>query len=160
MHSTIIGIDTGFATTGWAIARKNHEFKNNIELVDFGCVETSKTRSDSLRLLDLYKELGEIIEKYKPDIMAIESLFFFKNQKTVIKVAQARGVILLAASNSNLPVYDYTPLQVKTSVTGYGRAEKSQVQRMVQMIYGLKELPKPDDAADAIAVATCHINTF
>ncbi len=155
----VLGIDTGFAIAGWSIVDKDPMKKNGINLVEYGAILTESELDITDRLLHIFKSVDQIIKEYKPTDMAIESLFFFKNQKTVMNVSQARGVILLAAKMNNLNIYDYTPLQVKTSVTGYGRAEKKQMQKMVQMIFGLKEIPKPDDAADAIAVAFCHIST-
>lgn len=152
----VLSIDTGSAIVGWAIV---DDLGNKLKQIDYGAVTTEKGVDMSLRLKKIYKDLDEIIKKYNPTEAAIESLFYFKNQKTVITVAQARGVIILAAANNNLPVFDYTPLQVKSAVTGYGRAEKKQVQFMVTKIFNLKEIPKPDDVADALAVGVCHLNT-
>lgn len=152
----VLGIDCGTAIVGWAIVEK---LGSKFEQKGFGVVTTEKGNDMYLRLKKIYAELLEIIQKYEPSEMAVEDLFYFKNQKTVISVGQARGVIMLAGANSGLPVFDYTPLQVKSAVTGYGRAEKSQVQQMIQRIFNLKELPKPDDAADALAIAICHLNT-
>ncbi|GAB4284779.1 MAG: crossover junction endodeoxyribonuclease RuvC [Candidatus Dojkabacteria bacterium] len=159
-NSIVLGIDTGLAIMGWSVVQKKSGSFNNLNLMGYGSVTTDSKLSNALRLKAIYDATIELIEKFKPRVMAIESLFYFKNQKTVIKVSQARGVILLAAAEKGLLIYDYTPLQVKTSVTGYGRADKKQVQKMITRIYGLKEDPKPDDVADAIAVATCHIHTF
>lgn len=156
----ILGLDVGFAITGWAILDRTQPLVNNTaRLLDYGAIQTSKELPMQNRLEQIYTELQAIFKKYKPDAMAIESLFYFKNQKTVIGVGQARGVMLLVASLHKVPVFDYTPLQVKTAVTGYGRADKKQIQKMVSLIYKLTEAPKPDDVADAIAVATCHANT-
>jgi crossover junction endodeoxyribonuclease RuvC len=155
----ILGIDVGIATTGWSVIQKLETSKIP-KLIACGAIITKPDRSPEERLKSIYTNLNQIILDYKPGVCAVESLFFFKNQKTVIGVGQARGVILLAASMANLEVYNYTPLQVKISVSGYGRAEKKQVQKMVQNIYALKEIPKPDDIADAIAVATCHLYSF
>lgn len=155
----ILGIDVGFAITGWSIIEKEKSYKNGMNLVDYGAIITEPKQEISLRLKQIYEGVVEVIKKYKPDIMAVESIFFFKNQKTVIDVSQARGVILLAGEQSNLEIKKYTPLQVKTSVTSYGRADKSQVQKMVKMIFSLEEIPKPDDVADAIAVAVCECST-
>ena len=123
-------------------------------------VYTNKEDSLSLRLEQVYFRVESLINLYKPDHMAIEELFFFKNQKTIISVAQARGVIILKAQLSGIDIYNYTPLQVKTGITGYGRATKKQVQEMTKVILKLNEIPKPDDAADAIAIAINHINTI
>ncbi len=148
----ILGIDPGTAILGYGIIEATG---NKLKLIKFGCFNTEKSMSDPARLKSLYGELIKLIKKYRPAAMAIERLFFFKNAKTVISVAQARGIILLAAENMSLPIYEFTPLEVKQAVTGYGRAEKQQIQKMVKMILGLKETPKPDDAADAVAIAIC-----
>ena len=145
----ILGIDPGTAATGFGIVKKSNELSS----IAFGCIETSRNSSTAQRLDKLHNELNKLIKKYKPNIMAIEEIFFFKNLKTVIKVSEARGVCLLAASQSRIPVKECTPLQVKQAVTTYGRAEKKQMQEMVKILLNLKEIPKPDDAADALAVA-------
>ena len=152
----VLGIDPGTATTGWAIiSEKNGEFSAEA----YGCIETKKGRSDEERILEIAKDLEKIISKYKPQEAAIEKLFFFKNQKTIIEVAQSRGALLLTLSQNKVKIASYTPLQVKQALTGYGRAEKKQVQLMTQSILRLKCLPKPDDTADAIAIAICHLNS-
>jgi len=156
----VLGIDPGTAITGWAIVENGANVKNSVKCVSYGVVRTPAGLDMPLRLKDIYAELMEIIEEFHPESAAIEELFFFKNQKTVIKVGQARGVAILAAVNSGLQIFDYTPLQIKQAVTGYGRAEKKQVQEMVKLITNLKEIPKPDDAADAIAVGICHLNSI
>lgn len=152
----ILGIDPGTATTGYGLIKK----EKALELVDYGCIKTSKNLSSPERLKELYNQLDNLIKKYKPDIVAVEDIFFFKNLKTVIKVSEARGVILLAASRLNIPVVEYTPLQVKQAVVGYGRAEKMQVQKMVKVLLNLKEAPKSDDAADALAIAICCVHSI
>ena len=153
----VLGIDPGTAIVGYSII----DYKNNkIQLIDYGCIYTNKEDSLSLRLEQVYLRVEILINLYKPDHMAIEELFFFKNQKTIISVAQSRGVIILKAQLSGLDIYNYTPLQVKTGITGYGRANKKQVQEMTKIILKLSEIPKPDDAADAIAIAINHINTI
>lgn len=153
----VLGIDPGTAIVGYSII----DCKNNkIQLIDYGCIYTNKEDSLSLRLEQVYLRVESLINLYKPDHMAIEELFFFKNQKTIISVAQSRGVIILKAQLSGLDIYNYTPLQVKTGITGYGRANKKQVQEMTKIILKLSEIPKPDDAADAIAIAINHINTI
>lgn len=154
-----LGIDVGTAITGWAIVEHGAQNRSSFKVHDYGVIITDSKLPMPSRLKIIYDDLCEIIEKFKPDEMAVEDLFFFKNQKTVIKVGQARGVIILSGVNNNLEVYDYTPLQVKQSVSGYGRADKKQVQNMVKMILKLSEIPKPDDAADALAVAICHLNS-
>lgn len=156
----IMGIDVGFAINGWSIIDKSSEYKNGMKLVDFGVITTEVDNLIENRLMKVYDDLDNLIKRYTPDIMAVENLFFFKNQKTVINVAQVRGIILLAGVKNGVKLFGYTPLQVKTSVTGYGKADKKQVQKMVKMIFGLKEVPKPDDAADAVAVGLCHINSM
>ena len=148
----ILGIDPGTATTGFGIIESQ---KNKLKVLGFGCIETDKNLDMPERLNLIAKELKNIIKKYKPQIMAVEELFFFKNSKTVITVGQARGVILFVGKDQGLKICEYTPLQVKQAVVGYGRAEKRQVQQMVKSILGLDEVPKPDDAADALAVAVC-----
>ena len=153
----VLGIDPGTAIVGYSII----DYKNNkIQLIDYGCIYTNKEDSLSLRLEQVYLRVESLINLYKPDHMAIEELFFFKNQKTIISVAQSRGVIILKAQLSGLDIYNYTPLQVKTGITGYGRANKKQVQEMTKIILKLSEIPKPDDAAYAIAIAINHINTI
>ena len=157
----ILGVDPGTAITGYGIIKiKNQKskIKNNgkdLELIDYGCIITKPNIDTSGRLLDLFKRLKRIIKKYKPDMMAVEDIFFFKNLKTAIKVSQARGVILLIGEQAKLSIFEYTPLQVKQSVVGYGRAEKRQVQKMVKILLKLKDIPKSDDAADALAIAIC-----
>ncbi|MEO6728463.1 MAG: crossover junction endodeoxyribonuclease RuvC [Candidatus Dojkabacteria bacterium] len=153
----VFGIDVGFAICGWSIVDKTD--KGELKLIDYGAITTHKDEEIAYRLMTVFKGLEEIIERYSPTSMSVEDLFFFKNQKTIIKVGMVRGVILLAGEKYGLPIYNYTPLQVKTAVTGYGRADKLQVQKMVKLIFKLKDIPKPDDAADAIAVAVCHINS-
>lgn len=151
----VLGIDPGTAIVGFSIL----DFENNrFNVIDYGCIYTDKDMPMEDRLCKIYSELTEIIKKYSPSEMAIEELFYFKNNKTVISVGQARGVIVLCGRQNNLVINHYTPLQVKTGITGYGKAEKKQIQLMVQRILGLSEIPKPDDAADALAIAITHIN--
>ena len=153
----ILGIDPGTASTGFGLIEKN---KSNLRLLKYGCIKTSVKLSTAERLNKLHKELGSLIKKSKPDITAVEDIFFFKNLKTAIKVSQARGVILLTIAKAKIPVNEYTPLQIKQAVACYGRAEKVQVQKMVKYLLNLKEIPKPDDAADALAVAICCAHTI
>ena len=152
----ILGIDPGFARVGWAIVENE---KQNPTSSKFGCIETSKNTESQERLVDVYKQILEIIKKYKPDVMAIEELFFTNNAKTAFKVGEARGVIILSAAMQKIPVFSYTPLQVKIAVTGYGQADKAQVGRMIKAILKLKEMPKLDDTVDAIAVGLTHAFT-
>lgn len=148
----ILGIDPGTVAIGLGLI----EYKNKkATLVAFDCLTTNPEETTAQRLDDLHQKLTKFIKKHRPEIITVEDLFFFKNTKTVIKVSQARGVILLAASQQKITVYEYTPLQIKQALTGYGRAEKKQVQHMVKAVLGLKEIPEPDDAADALAAAIC-----
>ena len=153
----IIGIDPGTATTGWAIIEQTGD---RILPLAYGHISTAKEDSDDSRILEVSCNLDELIKKYQPEEAAIESLFFFKNQKTVIQVAQSRGAILLTLRQNSIRIASYTPLQVKQALTGYGRAEKKQMQQMVKNILHLNEIPKPDDVADALAVAVCHANSL
>lgn len=149
----IMGIDPGFAITGYGIVKYEG---NKFSVIDYGAVTTKPSTEFSQRLLILNQSLEELITKYNPDAVAVEELFFNKNIKTAIAAAHGRGVALLAAARMGIDVFEYTPLQVKQSVVGYGRAEKSQVQQMVKAILNLPGIPKPDDVADALAVAICH----
>jgi len=146
----ILGIDPGFARCGYGLINKQN---NSYSLIEFGCITTSSTQSNSQRLNTLKIELDGIIKKHKPDIVGVEQLFYFNNQKTVIQVAQARGVILLALEEAGIKLKELTPLQIKMGLTGYGKADKAQIQKMVKMLLKLVQIPKPDDAADALAIA-------
>ena len=151
----ILGIDPGYAITGYAIFNVDSQTKS-ISLIDYGCILTSSKDIFSKRLLVIYKGIKGIIEKYRPDKMAIENIYFAKNVKTAIKVSEARGVIMLAAAIEKIDIFGFTPLQVKQALTGYGRATKNQIQQMVKNVLKLKDIPRPDDAADALAIAiTC-----
>lgn len=152
----ILGIDPGFAITGFSII---DYIGNKFKLITSGAVETKAGTSFPLRLTTIYDELSLIINEYKPDNMAVEELFFNQNVKTAINVAQARGVVLVLGCKSDIPTFEYTPLQVKQAVCGYGRAEKKQVQKMVQTILNVSELPKLDDITDSMAVAICHAHS-
>lgn len=149
----VIGIDPGVATTGWAIVDFNGQIGNEIEVVKYGVISTPKLDSLSKRLAEIKKDLDELIKTYKPELSGIEKLIFYNNAKTAIAVGEARGVILLALEEAGIAILECTPPQVKNSVTGYGKAEKKQVQENIKLICGLDEIPKPDDAADAIAIA-------
>lgn len=152
----IIGIDPGYAIVGIGVV----EYKGNkFRPIEYTAITTPAGMNTVDRLKKIYDEMAMLIDKHKPDAMAIEELFFNSNQKTAINVAQARGVILIAAANKGVPVREYTPLQVKQSVTGYGRADKKQIQEMVKLILHLNVIPKPDDAADALALAICHAHS-
>jgi len=146
----ILGIDPGFGRIGWGVIEKHG---SDWRAVDYGCIETSAKLKFVDRLAQLHREVVDLIKKHKPGLMAVEELFFFKNVTTAIQVGQARGVILLAAVNNGVPVDEYTPLQIKQAMTGYGRAEKGQMQKLVAMLLGIKVKIKSDDAADALAVA-------
>ncbi len=153
----VLGVDPGFGRIGFAVVEKNN---NDLNLISCGCIETP-SKSNFLKRLDfLNKSLKKIIIKYQPDISAVEELFFYKNLKTAIQVGQARGVILLTLQQANLKILEFTPLQVKQSLTGYGRAEKQQIQYMVSLILKLGQKRLQDDAADAIAVALTAINSL
>lgn len=149
----ILGIDPGYAIVGFGVLDYD---RSKFTPVEYGAIFTEAHTDFNGRLKSIFTDMQYIIEKYRPDCMAIEKLYFTSNQKTAIDVAQARGVINLAASLADVPVYEYTPLQVKQSVVGYGKAEKKQVMDMVKRILKLAEVPKPDDTADAIAIAICH----
>ena len=152
----ILGIDPGIAIVGWGIIE--HNLSKSVPIA-YGAIRTEANTPTEDRIFAVFSELEAIIEKYRPDAFAIEELFWNTNQKTGIIVAEARGAILLAARKHGLSVNEYTPLQVKQAVVGYGRAEKTQVISMVTMLLGLKKPPSPDDTADALAVAICHAHT-
>ncbi|ACZ08463.1 Crossover junction endodeoxyribonuclease RuvC [Sebaldella termitidis] len=152
----VLGVDPGTAIVGYSVIEY---VKSKYRILDYGCVYTDKDEDMPVRLEKIYDGLDGIIKIWKPQDMAIEELFFFKNQKTVIKVGQARGVITLCGQKNCLDLYSYTPLQVKMGIAGYGRADKKQIQEMVKVILGMDEIPKPDDAADALAIAITHINS-
>ena len=153
----ILGIDPGFAIVGYGVV----EYKNNkFKVLGYGAITTDADMPMFERFLAIHNDLKQIIDKYKPEFMAIEELFFNSNQKTAINVAQARGVLLLAALQNGVEVYEYTPLQVKQAVAGYGRADKNQVQQMVKVLLNLEKVPKPDDTADALAIAICHGHSY
>ena len=149
----ILGIDPGFAITGYGVIRYE---KNKLQLLEYGVVSTKKEIPFTERLMAIDAKIRKLCEIYKPDCCAIEELFFNNNAKTAIAAAQGRGIAVGAVASMGIPVYEYTPLQVKQAVVGYGRAEKKQIQQMVKMIMHMNEIPKPDDAADAIAIAICH----
>lgn len=153
----ILGIDPGFAIVGVGVI----EYKGNkFRVIDYFAITTKAHTLIEERIKSIYDGITEAIQKYKPDFVAVEELFFNNNAKTAIQVGQARGVILLSAVNENVPVYEYTPLQVKQAVVGYGRADKVQVQQMIRAILNLPEVPKPDDVADALAIAVCHAHSY
>ena len=153
----ILGIDPGIAIVGYGVVDKEG---NRYKTIAYDAVTTRAHTPLEERLEKVYKGVDEIIKTYKPDAMSIEELFFNNNAKTALTVGQARGVIILAAVQNNVPVYEYTPLQVKQALTGYGRASKVQIQQMMKSMLGLSEVPKPDDVADALAIAVCHGNSM
>lgn len=153
----IIGIDPGTATTGFGIIEENQNGK--IDVIDFGVILTASDLSIEKRLQKIHQEISELLFLHRPESGAVEKLFFQKNVTNAIAVGQARGVMLLALANADIDVAEYTPNEVKQSVTGYGSADKKQVQKMVQTILNLSEIPKPDDAADALAIAICHLHS-
>lgn len=150
----ILGIDPGTGILGFGVIEVDS--KNQPLLVDAGVIRTPVKEDDAIRLQTIYEELIDIITNTKPQIMAVEKLFFAQNVTTAMTVAQARGVVLLVGQQNGLELHEYTPLQIKQALTGYGRADKKQMQEMVKIILGLKEVPKPDDCADALATAICH----
>lgn len=152
----IIGVDPGYAIVGIGVI----EFiGNKFRMLEYNAITTEAGEKTTDRLKAIYEGMNYFISKYHPDAISIEELFFNSNQKTAIKVAQARGVILLSAVNADIPVYEYTPLQVKQAVTGYGRADKAQIQTMIKMLLHLDKIPKPDDAADGLALAITHAHS-
>ncbi|PIR96433.1 MAG: crossover junction endodeoxyribonuclease RuvC [Candidatus Doudnabacteria bacterium CG10_big_fil_rev_8_21_14_0_10_42_18] len=156
---TILGIDPGTATTGYGVIKTGKD-KSQYNLVDFGVVSTKSKLSDAERLKIVADDVIRLIKKFKPSAVGVEKLFFTTNQKTAMTVSQARGVVLYVCEKQNLPIYEFTPLQVKSFICGYGKADKKQVQFMVQKEFKLKSPPKPDDAADALAVALCAAHYF
>ena len=152
----ILGIDPGLAIVGWGVIEYNG---GRIRPIAYGSIQTPSTAKTEDRLVEIYGQMEKLIEKYKPDCLSVEELFWNTNQTTGIRVSEARGVILLSAAKKDIPIYEYTPLQVKQAVVGYGRAEKKQVISMVTMLLKLENPPKPDDTADALAVAVCHAHS-
>ena len=154
----VLGVDPGLAATGYGVVDESDE--GELNLVSYGVIKTASDLSIPERLRIIYKDLTDLTLLHKPDSSAVEKLFFQRNIRTAMSVGQARGVAILALANLNLGVYEYTPLEIKQAVTGYGNAEKNQVQMMVKTLLNLRQHPKPDDAADALAVAICHIHSI
>ncbi len=153
----ILGIDPGVARTGWGVVSKD---SGKLKMLGYGCVSTGSSLEAPVRLLFIFREINRIIEDYKPDIAGLEKLFFNTNVMTAMGVGEARGVVMLALARVGVKIEEFTPLQVKQAVAGYGRAEKIQVQKMVMALLHLTKVPKPDDAADALAVAICAAATI
>jgi crossover junction endodeoxyribonuclease RuvC len=153
----IMGIDPGFAITGYGIVKYEG---NKFSVINYGAITTEASMALPQRLLEINNRLEELISIYNPNVVAIEELFFNKNIKTALTVGHGRGVAVLSAAKAGLEVFEYTPLQVKQAVVGYGRAEKAQVQQMIKAILNLQAIPKPDDVADALAVAVCHAHSY
>lgn len=149
----VLGIDPGSGIIGFGLVEK----LSNSKMLDAGVIRTTIGDSDASRLLELYESMKELVQELKPDVASVEKLFFSQNVTTAMTVAQARGVILLALAEEGIPIYEYTPLQIKMAMTGYGRATKAQIQEMVRVQLGLKTKPKPDDCADALATALTHV---
>lgn len=152
----ILGIDPGYAITGFGVIQYENK---RLRALDYGVIKTDADTPFPERLLAIDQALEELRNRHLPDCMVVEELFFSRNTTTAIGTAQARGVAVVAAARSEIPVYEYTPVQVKAAVTGYGRADKKQIQEMVRVLLNLKQTPKPDDAADALAVAICHAHS-
>ena len=153
----VLGIDPGTAATGFGVVER---VGTRLRAIEFGCLETSLPASDPERLVAIHDGVAHLIERHRPALVAVERIFFSRNVRTAFAVGQARGVVLLAAAQAGLPVFEYTPNEVKMAVTGYGRASKDQVQRMVRTVLGLSALPAPEDAADALAVAICLAHSY
>lgn len=153
----VIGIDPGTATTGYGFVRESED--GSLSAVDYGVISTPANQEMPERLLELFHQLNQLILLHRPDSGAVEKLFFQRNVRTALSVGQGRGVVLLSLAQAQLPVAEYTPLEVKQAVVGYGGAEKSQVQQMVRALLGLPDIPRPDDAADALAIAICHLHS-
>ncbi|HOB20417.1 MAG TPA: crossover junction endodeoxyribonuclease RuvC [Candidatus Atribacteria bacterium] len=152
----VLGIDPGMAIMGYGVVEDRG---NSLKVLDYGVITTSPDMETPQRLLHIYNSAAELIKRYSPDAAALEELFFNKNAKTAIIIGHARGAAVVACAGLGIDLYEYTPLQVKQSVVGYGRADKHQVQQMVKLLLNLKDVPRPDDAADALAVAVCHIHS-
>ena len=152
-----LGIDPGTATTGFGLVRQQND---KLSYVSCGCVITTPKETSQGRLAKIYHDIKELIAIHRPDCVAVERLFFGENTKTAMAVGQARGIVLLAAAEGKVRVAEYTPLEVKIALTGYGKAEKRQIQQMVRVMLKLNDIPKPDDAADALAVAICHLHSY
>lgn len=154
----VLGIDPGTAITGYGLVRE--EDSGDLTVVEFGVIRTSSKKSMPQRLLEIYQNMGDLIARHQPDSSAVEKLFFQRNVRTAISVGQGRGAILLALAEAKVPIAEYNPMEIKQAVTGYGGADKHQMQHMIQVLLNLDEIPQPDDAADALAVAVCHLHSY
>lgn len=152
----VLGIDPGLAITGYGFIKTDQ--RNQYTCIDYGVIRTDAGLADPDRLIVIFDALTDLIQRYGPETSSVEKLFFQKNVKTALSVGQARGVVMLALAQANLPIHEYTPNEIKQTICGYGNAGKRQIQRMVQTLLNLDDLPKPDDAADALAVGICHIH--
>ena len=153
----VIGIDPGTALTGYGIVEELPDL--SLQVIDFGVIRTESTDKPEIRLRKIFSQLNEILSLYKPETGAVEKLFFQRNTRTAMSVGQARGVAILSLAEAEISVSEYSPVEIKQAVVGYGKASKNQVQQMVKTLLNLQEIPKPDDAADALAVAICHIHS-
>ena len=153
MYMKILGIDPGMAIVGYSVIDVDAD---NFSLITSGSIQTKKGNTDASRLYEIFQDISVIIEKYKPDIASVEKLYYFRNQTTIIPVAEARGVIIMALEKYGIPIYEYTPMEVKQVLTGFGRADKKQVEQMVKYTLNCCDLPKLDDTVDSIAIAICH----
>jgi crossover junction endodeoxyribonuclease RuvC len=152
----VLGLDPGIAITGYGLVEESPE--GDLTCVEYGTIKTSAKQPTPDRLVSIDRELGALIDRFKPDVAAVEELFFCRNVTTALIVGQARGVAILSAARAGVPIREYKPMEVKQAVTGYGRAPKAQVQEMVRLLLNLDHVPQPDDAADAVAVAVCHVH--
>lgn len=153
----ILGIDPGTSLTGFGVIEENN---NNLKLVDCGCINATKIKPKERKLLTIFQEIDRLLKEFSPKFIAVEKVFFSKNTKTAFSVGEARGITLLLAAKNKIELAEYTPSEVKLAITGYGKATKSQIQYMVKNILGLKDVPKPDDVADALAIAICHLHSY
>ncbi len=154
--TVILGIDPGTAITGYGVIS---EAEGGPQALDYGVIRTPANQELALRLVTIYAELNALLDAHHPDAVAVEEVFFSKNARTALSVGHARGVVLLAVAQRGIPLFHYKPTQVKQAVTGYGGADKRQIQEMMRMLLGLDDIPRPDDAADALAIALCHLNS-
>jgi len=155
--TTVLGIDPGTAITGWGVVREDATGQTHI--VDYGTIQTPASVTLAQRLRQIFQGVSDLVTRFQPQTVVVEEIFFSRNVRTAMSVGQARGVVLLAAALADRPVVEYTPLQVKQAISGYGKADKAQVQQMTALLLGLETIPTPDDAADAIAVAVCHLHS-